>query len=106
MNEPKEEEAEGYEECTIAGYSGIMKQTSFYGYVSSYLRLTITESTNYDVYATTYVDDSVLTDPVELAAATNIMKNDPDIYYQKSLELLEAMLTAAEFREPVDSWFE
>lgn len=99
MNEPKEEEAEGYEECTIAGYSGIMKQTSFYGYVSSYLRLKITESTNYDVYATTYVDDSVLTDPVELAAAT-------DIYYQKSLELLEAMLTAAEFREPVDSWFE
>lgn len=61
---------------------------------------------NYDVYATTYVDDSVLTDPVELAAATNTMKNDPDIYYQKSLELLEAMLTAAEFREPVDSWFE
>lgn len=99
MNEPKEEEAEGYEECTIAGYSGIMKQTSFYEYVSSYLRLKITESTNYDVYATTYVDDSVLTDPVELAAAT-------DIYYQKSLELLEAMLTAAEFREPVDSWFE
>ena len=99
-------EAEGYEECTIAGYSGIMKQTLFYGYVSSYLRLKITESTNYDVYATTYVDDSVLTDPVELAAATNTMKNDPDIYYQKSLELLEAMLTAAEFREPVDSWFE
>ena len=106
VNEPKEEEAEGYEECTIAGYSGIMKQTSFYGCVSSYLRLKITESTNYDVYATTYVDDSVRTDPVELAAATNTMKNDPDIYYQKSLELLEAMLTAAEFREPVDSWFE
>lgn len=106
VNEPKEEEAEGYEECTIAGYSGIMKQTLFYGYVSSYLRLKITESTNYDVYATTYVDDSVLTDPVELAAATNTMKNDPDTYYQKSLELLEAMLTAAEFREPVDSWFE
>ncbi len=42
----------------------------------------------------------------ELAAATNTMKNDPDTYYQKSLELLEAMLTAAEFREPVDSWFE
>lgn len=99
-------EAEGYEECTIAGYSGIMKQTLFYGYVSSYLRLKITESTNYDVYATTYVDDSVLTDPVELAAAANTMKNDPDTYYQKSLELLEAMLTAAEFREPVDSWFE
>lgn len=37
VNEPKEEEAEGYEECTIAEYSGIMKQTSFYGYVSSYL---------------------------------------------------------------------
>lgn len=99
-------EAEGYEECTIAGYSGIMKQTLFYGYVSSYLRLKITESTNYDVYATTYVDDSVLTDPGELAAAANTMKNDPDTYYQKSLELLEAMLTAAEFREPVDSWFE
>lgn len=99
-------EAEGYEECTIAGYSGIMKQTLFYGYVSSYLRLKINEGTNYDVYATTYVDDSVLTDPVELAAATNTMKNDPDTYYQKSLELLEAMLTAAEFREPVDSWFE
>ena len=106
VNEPKEEEAEGYEECTIAGYSGIMKQTLFYGYVSNYLRLKITESTNYDVYATTYVDDSALTDPVELAAATNTMKNDPDTYYQKSLELLEAMLTAAEFREPVDSWFE
>ena len=74
--------------------------------MSSNLRLKITESTNYDVYATTYVDDSVLTDPVELAAVTNTMKNDPDIYYQKSLELLEAMLTAAEFREPVDSWFE
>ena len=106
VNEPKEEEAEGYEECTIAGYSGIMKQTVFYGYVSSYLRLKINEGTNYDAYATTYVDDSVLTDTVELAAATNTMKNDPDTYYQKSLELLEAMQTVAEFREPVDSWFE
>ena len=104
VNEPKEEEAEGYEECTIAGYSGIMKQTSFYGYVSSYLRLKITESTNYDVYATTYVDDSVLTDPVELAAATNTMKNDPDTYYQKSLELLEAMVSAAEFRDISEDW--
>lgn len=99
-------EAEGYEECTIAGYSGIMKQTVFYGYVSSYLRLKINEGTNYDVYATTYVDDSVLTDTVELAAATNTMKNDPDTYYQKSLDLLETLLNEAQFREPVDSWFE
>ena len=99
-------EAEGYEECTIAGYSGIMKQTLFYGYVSSYLRLKITESTNYDVYATTYVDDSVLTDTVEMAAAANTMKNDPDTYYQKSLDLLETLLNEAQFREPVDSWFE
>ena len=99
-------EAEGYEECTIAGYSGIMKQTLFYGYVSSYLRLKITESTNYDVYATTYVDDSVLTDTVEMAAAVNTMKNDPDTYYQKSLDLLETLLNEAQFREPVDSWFE
>lgn len=99
-------EAEGYEECTIAGYSGIMKQTMFYGYVSSYLRLKINEGTNYDVYATTYVDDSVLTDTVELAAATNTMKNDPDTYYQKSLDLLETLLNEAQFREPVDSWFE
>ena len=99
-------EAEGYEECTIAGYSGIMKQTLFFGYVSSYLRLKITESTNYDVYATTYVDDSVLTDTVEMAAAANTMKNDPDTYYQKSLDLLETLLNEAQFREPVDSWFE
>ena len=99
-------EAEGYEECTIAGYSGIMKQTLFYGYVSSYLRLKITESTNYDVYATTYVDDSVLTDTVEMAAAASTMKNDPDTYYQKSLDLLETLLNEAQFREPVDSWFE
>lgn len=99
-------EAEGYEECTIAGYSGIMKQTVFYGYVSSYLRLKINESTNYDVYATTYVDDSVLTDTVEMAAAANTMKNDPDTYYQKSLDLLETLLNEAQFREPVDSWFE
>ena len=99
-------EAEGYEECTIAGYSGIMKQTLFYGYVSSYLRLKITDSTNYDVYATTYVDDSVLTDTVEMAAAANTMKNDPDTYYQKSLDLLETLLNEAQFREPVDSWFE
>lgn len=99
-------EAEGYEECTIAGYSGIMKQTLFYGYVSSYLRLKINESTNYDVYATTYVDDSVLTDTVEMAAAANTMKNDPDTYYQKSLDLLETLLKEAQFREPVDSWFE
>lgn len=99
-------EAEGYEECTIAGYSGIMKQTVFYGYVSSYLRLKINEGTNYDVYATTYVDDSVLTDTVELAAAANTMKNDPDTYYQKSLDLLETLLNEAQFREPVDSWFE
>ena len=99
-------EAEGYEECTIAGYSGIMKQTVFYGYVSSYLRLKINEGTNYDVYATTYVDDSVLTDTVELAAAADIVKNDPDTYYQKSLDLLETLLNEAQFREPVDSWFE
>ena len=99
-------EAEGDEECSIAGYSGIMKQTVFYGYVSSYLRLKINEGTNYDAYATTYVDDSVLTDTVELAAATNTMKNDPDTYYQKSLDLLETLLNEAQFREPVDSWFE
>lgn len=99
-------EAEGYEECTIAGYSGIMKQTVFYGYVSSYLRLKINEGTNYDVYATTYVDDSVLTDTVELAAAADIVKNDLDTYYQKSLDLLETLLNEAQFREPVDSWFE
>ena len=61
---------------------------------------------NYDVYATTYVDDSVLTDPGELAAAANTMKNDPDTYYQKSLDLLETLLNEAQFREPVDSWFE
>ena len=41
-----------------------------------------------------------------LAAATNIMKNDPDTYYQKSLDLLETLLNEAQFREPVDSWFE
>ena len=60
----------------------------------------------YDVYAITYVNDDELTDPVALAAAVKEMKDDPDTYYQKSLELLEAMLTAAEFREPVEAWFE
>ena len=99
-------EMEGYQEYTIAGYSGIMKQTEFYGYVSSFLRLKINEGTNYDVYAITYVNDDELTDPVALAAAVKEMKDDPDTYYQKSLELLEAMLTAAEFREPVEAWFE
>ena len=41
-----------------------------------------------------------------LEKAVKEMKDDPDTYYQKSLELLEAMLTAAEFREPVEAWFE
>ena len=80
--------------------------SEFYGYVSSFLRLKINEGTNYDVYAITYVNDDELTDPVALAAAVKEMKDDPDTYYQKSLELLEAMLTAAEFREPVEAWFE
>lgn len=107
QTEVKQEVAEAAEaETNIAGYSGIMKQTEFYGYVSSFLRLKINEGTNYDVYAITYVNDDELTDPVALAAAVKEMKDDPDTYYQKSLELLEAMLTAAEFREPVEAWFE
>mgnify|MGYP004551408537 FL=1 len=104
QTEVKQEVAEA--ETNIVGYSEIMKQTEFYGYVSSFLRLKINEGTNYDVYAITYVNDDELTDPVALAAAVKEMKDDPDTYYQKSLDLLEAMLTAVEFREPVEAWFE
>jgi len=49
---------------------------------------------------------SILAEKTAAKGGADLWKNDPDIYYQESLELLEAMLTAAEFREPVDSWFE
>lgn len=99
------EATDGYVECTIGGYSGIMKQTVSVGYVSSYIRLKV-ENVNYDMYATTYVDDTNLTDPAELASAISTMEEDPSQYYQMSLDLLDAMVNAAEFREADEAWFE
>ena len=56
------------------------------------------------MYATTTVDSDKITDTVALAAAIKAFKENTDPYYEMSLNLLEAMVSAAEFRDAGEAW--
>ena len=94
---------DGYVDCTIAGYPGKLQQTEYPNYVQNYVRLKVND-TVYEMYATTTVDSDKITDTIALAAAIKAFKEDTDPYYEMSLNLLEAMVSAAEFRDAGEAW--
>ena len=96
-------ESEGYTDCTIAGYPGKLKQVEYPSYVENYVRLTVSD-VNYEMYASTSVDTDKITDAIALASATKAFKEDKASQYQKSLDFLEAMVSAAEFRDISEDW--
>ena len=96
-------ESDGYVDCTIAGYPGKLKQVEYPSYVENYVRLTVSD-VNYEMYASTSVDTDKITDAIALASAANAFKEDMASQYQKSLDFLEAMVSAAEFRDISEDW--
>ena len=96
-------ESDGYVDCTIAGYPGKLKQVEYPSYVENYVRLTVSD-VNYEMYASTSVDTDKITDAIVLASATKAFKEDMASQYQKSLDFLEAMVSAAEFRDISEDW--
>ena len=96
-------ESDGYVDCTIAGYPGKLKQVEYPSYVENYVRLTVSD-VNYEKYASTAVDTDKITDAIALASAANAFKEDKASQYQKSLDFLEAMVSAAEFRDISEDW--
>ena len=96
-------ESDGYVDCTIAGYPGKLKQVEYPAYVENYVRLTVSD-VNYEMYASTAVDTDKITDAIALASAANAFKEDKASQYQKSLDFLEAMVSAAEFRDISEDW--
>ena len=96
-------ESDGYTDCTIAGYPGKLKQVEYPAYVENYVRLTVND-VNYEMYASTSVDTDKITDAIVLASATKAFKEDMASQYQKSLDFLEAMVSAAEFRDISEDW--
>lgn len=96
-------ESDGYVVCTIAGYPGKLKQVEYPSYVENYVRLTVSD-VNYEMYASTSVDTDKITDAIALASATKAFKEDKASQYQKSLDFLEAMVSAAEFRDISEDW--
>ena len=66
-------------------------------------RLTVSD-VNYEMYASTAVDTDKITDTIALASAAKAFKEDKASQYQKSLDFLEAMVSAAEFRDISEDW--
>ena len=96
-------ESDGYVDCTIAGYPGKLKQVEYPAYLENYVRLTVND-VNYEMYASTSVDTDKITDAIALASAAKTFKEDKASQYQKSLDFLEAMVSAAEFRDISEDW--
>lgn len=96
-------ESDGYVDCTIAGYPGKLKQVEYPSYVENHVRLTVND-VNYAMYASTAVDTDKITDAIALASAAKAFKEDKASQYQKSLGFLEAMVSAAEFRDISEDW--
>ena len=96
-------ESDGYVDCTIAGYPGKLKQVEYPSYVENHVRLMVND-VNYAMYASTAVDTDKITDAIALASAAKAFKEDKASQYQKSLDFLEAMVSAAEFRDISEDW--
>ena len=103
INQATYEVTEGYSDYTIAGYPAHIKQTKFVGYLSTEVRFQVGDN-NYRAFAYTYVDDSNM-DVKATAEAVKVLNENETVYFQKSLDFLDAMVKAAEFTEPDEEWF-
>ena len=103
INQATYEVTEGYSDYTIAGYPAHIKQTKFVGYLSTEVRFQVGDN-NYRAFAYTYVDDSNM-DVKATAEAVKVLNENETVYFQKSLDFLDAMIKAAEFTEPDEEWF-
>lgn len=103
INQATYEVTEGYSDYTIAGYPAHIKQTKFVGYLSTDVRFQVGDN-YYRAFAYTYVDDSNM-DMKETAEAVKVLNENETVYFQKSLDFLDAMIKAAEFTEPDEEWF-
>ena len=104
INQATYEVTEGYSDCTIAGYPAHIKQTKYGVYLGSEVRFQVGEN-YYRAFAYTYVDDSDL-DVTALAEATKTLNENEAVYFQKSLDFLDAMIQNAEFTDPEEAWFQ
>ncbi len=110
---------QGYTETELGGYPAYVKQTEYVYYVRNDVRFTV-GSVNYEAYTYTYlksyydfevdVNNTSLQQTAEELDAMNdakdIMKADLPAYYQLSLDLLNEMISQAEFVEPDTAWYE
>ena len=103
INQATYEVTEGYTDYTIAGYPAHIKQTKFVGYLSTDVRFQVGDN-YYRAFAYTYVDDSNM-DVKATAEAVKVLNENETVYFQKSLDFLDAMIKAAEFTEPDEEWF-
>ena len=103
INQATYEVTEGYSDYTIAGYPAHIKQTKFVGYLSTDVRFQVGDN-YYRAFAYTYVDDSNM-DVKATAEAVKVLNENETVYFQKSLDFLDAMIKAAEFTEPDEEWF-
>ena len=104
INQASYEVTEGYSDYTIAGYPAHIKQTKYVAYLGSEIRFQVGEN-YYRAFAYTYVDDSDL-DVKALAEATKTLNENEAVYFQKSLDFLDAMIQNAEFTDPEEAWFQ
>ena len=104
INQATYEVTEGYSDYTIAGYPAHIKQTKYVAYLGSEIRFQVGEN-YYRAFAYTYVDDSDL-DVKALAEATKTLNENEAVYFQKSLDFLDAMIQNAEFTDPEEAWFQ
>ena len=103
INQATYEVTEGYSDYTIAGYPAHIKQTKFVGYLSTAVRFQVGDN-YYRAFAYTHVDDSNM-DVKATAEAVKVLNENETVYFQKSLDFLDAMIKAAEFTEPDEEWF-
>lgn len=104
INQATYEVTEGYSDYTIAGYPAHIKQTKYVAYLGSEVRFQVGEN-YYRAFAYTYVDDSDL-DVTALAEAAKTLNENEAVYFQKSLDFLDAMIQNAEFTDPEEAWFQ
>ena len=97
-NQASFEETSGYSDYTIAGYPAHIKQTKVVDYLSTDVRFQVGDY-YYQAFAYTYLDDTDM-DVKAVAEGVAALNENSDVYFQKSLDFLDAMLEAAEITDP------
>lgn len=101
-NQASFEETSGYSDYTIAGYPAHIKQTKVVDYLSTNVRFQVGDY-YYQAFAYTYLDDTDM-DVKAVAEGVAALNENSDVYFQKSLDFLDAMLEAAEITDPDEAW--